>query len=84
MTTEIRKGDIVVGILDRSYVIEGDQVTFDDILVKGDLSGQIEYGGRTLEVERVYTMIGLEITMKGARGPVWKGVRCRVYPTEKA
>lgn len=79
---EIRKDGKIVGITDRVYAIHGDSVTFDDVLVRGDLSGELEYNGRALQVERVHTIIGMEIRvgigMSGPRGPVWKGVECRV------
>ena len=75
---EIRKDGKVVGITDRVYAIDGDSVTFDDVLVRGDLSGELEYNGRALQVERVHTIIGMEVGMSGPRGPVWKGVDCRV------
>jgi len=77
-STEIRKGGSVVGITDRVYSIEGETVTFADVLVRGDLSGELEYNGHTLEVERVNTIIGMEVGISGPRGPVWKGVDCRV------
>lgn len=68
----------VVGITDRVYTINGKSITFDDILVKGDLSGVLKYNGVKLRVVRVNTLIGLEVTMQGVRGPVWKGVECEV------
>lgn len=77
---EIRKAGRVVGITDRVYTFEGNSVTFDDVLVRGDLSGALEYNRRKLEVERVNTIIGMEIGISGPRGPVWKGVKCRVVP----
>lgn len=75
---ELRKGSQVVGYTDRVYPLEGDTVTFGEVLVKGDLSGNLDYNDRTLRVIRVDTMIGLEIGSQGARGPVWKGVECEV------
>ncbi|PYT03979.1 MAG: hypothetical protein DMF60_16710 [Acidobacteria bacterium] len=77
-STEIRKSGAVVGITDRVYPINGNSVTFDDVLVKGDLSGDLEYNGRKLRVVRVDTVIGLEIGGQGPRGPVWKHVECQV------
>lgn len=76
--TEIRKAGTVVGVTDRVYPINGDNVTFEDVLVKGDLSGELEYNGRKLRVVRVHTVIGLEIAGQGPRGPVWKHVECQV------
>ncbi len=75
---ELRKGGTTVGITDRIYDVVGDEVTFDDVVVKGDLSGELEYNGHRLEVVSVETSIGLDVGPRGVRGPVWKGVRCRV------
>jgi hypothetical protein len=77
-TNEILSSGKVVGITDRVYSIEGTSVTFDDILVRGDLSGELIYNGVKLHVIRIDTVIGLEIGAQGARGPVWKGVECEV------
>jgi hypothetical protein len=77
---ELRKAGVVVGITDRVYPITGDTITFADILVRGDLSGMLEYNGRKLEITAVDTIIGLEIGAAGPRGPVWKGVVARVTP----
>lgn len=75
---EIYRSGKVVGITDRVYPIEGKSITFDDVLVKGDLSGELEYNGHKLLIVRVDTVIGLEASILGARGPVWKGVECEV------
>jgi hypothetical protein len=75
---ELRSSGKVVGITDRIYSIIGSIVTFDDVLIKGDLSGVLEYNGAKLRVVRIHTMIGLEATLQGVRGPVWKGVECEV------
>lgn len=77
-TTEIYSSGKVVGETDRIYPINGPTVVFYDVLVKGDLSGKLEYNGAKLRVVRVNTTIGLEVTPNGARGPVWKGVECQV------
>jgi len=77
-TKELRSTGVVVGITDRVYPITEPTVWFDEILVKGDLSGELEYNGRKLRVVRVDTMIGLEVGVSGARGPVWKRVECQV------
>jgi hypothetical protein len=77
-TAEILREGAAVGITDRIYPIEGRSVTFDEVLVKGDLSGELSYNGRTLRVVHIDTMIGLEVGPYGARGPVWKGVECEV------
>ena len=75
---EIHKDGAVVGITDIIYSVEEGTVIFEDVLVKGDLSGEIEYNGRMLVIERVHTTIGMEVSMSGPRGPVWKGVECRI------
>ena len=77
-TNELRKGGQVVGTTDRVYDITGDRVLFAEVLVRGDLSGEIEYNGRRLRVIRADTIIGLKVTLEGARGPVWEGVECEV------
>jgi hypothetical protein len=77
-TTEILSAGKVVGITDRIYSIKGSSVTFEEVLVKGDLSGELLYNGTKLRVVRIDTVIGLEIGAQGARGPVWKGVECEV------
>ena len=77
-TNELRKDDVVVGRTDRIYQITGKAVTFDDVLVVGDLSGVLDYNGKKVRVVRVESMIGLEIGTGGARGPVWKKVECEV------
>ncbi len=77
-TTHILKDGKVVGMTDRVYPVEGPRVIFGDVLVKGDLSGELNYNGTKLRVVRVGSAIGLEVTTRGARGPVWKHVECEV------
>ena len=77
-SNEIRSAGIVVGITDRIYDIDGPMVTFNEVLVRGDLSGELEYNSFKLRVVRVNTIIGLEIGPQGPRGPVWRGVECEV------
>jgi len=77
-TNELRKRGQVVGTTDRIYDITGDRVLFAEVLVRGDLSGEIEYNGRRLRVVRVDTITGLKVSLEGARGPVWEGVECEV------
>jgi len=77
-TSELRKDGVVVGRTDQIYPITGKTVTFDDVLVVGDLSGVLDYNGKQVRVVRVESMIGLEIGDAGARGPVWKKVECEV------
>jgi len=82
-TNELRKDGVVVGRTDRIYPITGETVTFDDVLVVGDLSGALDYNDRKVRVVRVESMIGLEIGAAGARGPVWKKVECEVLDKGK-
>ena len=77
-STEIRKAGASVGTTDRIYQLGGRTVSFDEVLVKGDLSGELEYNGQRIRIVHVDTIIGLELTMQGARGPVWKKVRAEV------
>jgi hypothetical protein len=77
-TSDLTRSGKVVGITDRVYQLTGSTVTFDEILVKGDLSGELAYNGTKLRVVAVDTMIGLEVGASGARGPVWKHVTCEV------
>jgi len=76
---EIHKGAVVVGLTDKVYFpIDGPMVTMAEILVRGDLSGELEYNGRVLQVEAIDEAIGLEVGPSGPRGPIWRGVLCRV------
>lgn len=68
----------VVGVTDRIYTPQNSKITFDDVVVRGDLSGPLEYNGLKLHIVRVNTVIGLEVGIGGPRGPVWKGVECEV------
>jgi hypothetical protein len=77
-TNELRRDREVVGLTDRVYEITGDQVTFDEVIVKGDLSGPLVYNDHVVEVTHIDTAIGLEVGERGVRGPIWKTVRCRV------
>jgi len=73
-----RKGK-VVGFTDRVYSIhDGSSITFEEVEVKGDLSGELEYNGRRVRILHVETAVGLLVDSRGARGPVWKGVQCEV------
>jgi hypothetical protein len=76
--TELRKEGQVVGTTDRVYVVAGPSVRFDEVLVRGDLSGELQYNGKKLRVVRIDTTIGLMVDQQGPRGPIWKGVDCEV------
>lgn len=77
-STELLKGKRVVGFTDRIYDISGPTVTFGEVSIKGDLSGEIEYNGKRLRVVRIDAAVGLLVGPAGARGPVWQGVECEV------
>ncbi len=78
-TPELRVNGVVVGITDRVYEITGPRVRFDEVLVRGDLSGgELEYNGRRLRIVRVDTAVGLLVGTGAPRGPVWQGVECEV------
>jgi len=77
-STNIYKNGNVVGETDKVYSPNGNYFDIAEIIVKGDLSGELEYCGKTIVAEHIDTMIGMEITQFGARGPVWKGVRCKI------
>lgn len=79
---EIYSSGEIVGILDRSYETDGAFITFDDVLVKGNLWGELEYRGVRMRVRHVRTIIGFEVTLRGGRGPVWKGVQCEIIREE--
>lgn len=78
-STEIRDANgIVVGLTDRIYSPDDSQPFFDEIFVKGDLSGPLEYNGVRIKIVRVNTLVGLEVSRNGPRGPLWKGVEYEV------
>jgi len=77
-SNKLLKSGNVVGLTDGVYPITRSSVTFNEVLVKGDLSGELEYNGKRLRIVRTDAIIGLLIDMRGARGPVWQGVECEV------
>lgn len=77
-TNELRKGRELVGFTDEVYSLNGKSVTFKEILVKGDLSGILEYNGKRLKVRQIGTVTGLKVDMHGANGPVWEDVECEI------
>jgi hypothetical protein len=68
----------IVGITDQPYEIDGQSVTFKEVLIKGDLSGELEYNGHKLRIVHVDTITGLKVNQDIARGPLWEGVVCKV------
>lgn len=77
-SAKIVKGGEVVGLTDRVYELAGNEVVFDEVLVKGDLSGDLDYNDHQIRVVRVDTAVGMLVDDRGVRGPVWKGVVCEV------
>lgn len=78
MSAEIVKSGTVVGLTDRIYDVGKAEVVFDEVLIKGDLPGDLNYNGHTIRVVRVDMAVGMLVDGRGARGPVWKGVVCEV------
>ena len=79
--TEILSNGVVVGQTDRAYDLEGVRyIAFDEILLRGELGPEIHYRGRELLVLHVHQMVGLQVDMRGPRGPLVKGVFCQVVP----
>lgn len=59
----------------RSYLPNsGCHFTFNDVQVRSDLSGELEYSGHTIEVEKIDTIIGMELGAAGPKGLVGKQV----------
>ena len=77
-SVELRKGGQTVGLTDHLYPVHGKTIRIDEILVQGDLSGDLEYNGKILRVTGIDTFIGLEVGAQGPRGPIWKGVTLEV------
>jgi hypothetical protein len=78
-TNELRKGKKVVGRTDEVYDLTGKKfITFREVLVEGDLNGDLTYNAHIIQITKVDTMTGLKVDLRGARGPVWEGVECKV------
>ena len=77
-STNIYSSGKVVGVTDRIYEVDDQSIIFDEVLVKGDLSGELEYNGVRLRITHIDSIIGLIVDQKGPRGPVWNEVECRV------
>ena len=79
LSKNIFKNGEIVGETDQAYDIsEVSEIVFNEILVKGNLSGVLEYNSKKIQVSGINTIIGMEVTTSGARGPVWKQVKCLV------
>jgi len=74
----IYKNGAVVGTTDIAVSPNADYFDIPDILVKGNLDGELEYGGKIIRIEQVEMAAGMEIGQFGARGPVWKNVKARI------
>ena len=78
LTKDLRKSGKLVGVTDHPYIVNGSNVVFDEVVVKGDLSGDLEYNGKKLRITKIDEIIGLIVDRAGTRGPVWKGVECQI------
>jgi hypothetical protein len=76
--TALRKGGVIVAELTKPANTSGGDVTVDELVVKGDLSGQLTYQGTSVVVDSIQEIIGLEVTSRGPRGPIWRGVHLKV------
>jgi len=74
----IYKNGVVVGITDELAPEQNGYFYIPDIVVKGDLSGELEYEGRIMVAEQIETLVGMEVGQFGVRGPIWKNVRCKI------
>lgn len=74
----IYKNGHIVGVTDMTASSDGSYFQIPDIVIKGELNGELEYLGKTIVIEQVETSIGLEIGRYGARGPIWKNVLARI------
>jgi hypothetical protein len=75
---EIKKNGQVVGITDRIYDLSPGTAHFDEILVTGELDGELSYNDHKIQIVRINTAIGMKVDNRGARGPVWEGVEVQV------
>jgi hypothetical protein len=71
---ELLKEGRVVGLTDKVYPLNGGPRHFDEVLVKGDLSGNLEYNGALIRITRIDAAVGLKVDDRGARGPLWVNV----------
>jgi hypothetical protein len=78
LSREIKKGADIVGLTDRAYDISTGAIHIDEILVKGDLSGDLTYNGRRIRILTIDTAIGMKVDQHGARGPIWEGVDIQI------
>ena len=72
------KNGAIVGTTDIIVPPNGGYFYIPDIVVKGNLDGELEYTGKKIVIEQVEIIAGMEFGQYGARGPVWKNVRARI------
>ncbi len=68
----------VVAEVDRIIPIDERFIEFENLYVKGDLSGELEYDGKRIRILHVETILGMVASPTGLKGPVWQGVKCEV------
>jgi len=71
----------LIGELDKDYEVVDGQVVFDEVLLKGiwpPPGDEVVFNGIALKVESVASHVGMLVDEKGSRGPVLKGVSCKV------
>ncbi len=78
MSNEIYNAGEVVAVTDRDYTIEGSKVVFDEVSVKGNMNGELEYEGVKLRITIVGAGVSITLGPEGACNTVWKGVECEV------
>lgn len=70
----------VVGLTDVAYDLRGldHEGSFEEVSVKGDLSQDLAYNGYVIRIVSVDSFIGLVVDHRGARGPLWRGVKFHI------
>lgn len=76
--TGIYKNGNIVGETDRAYSPENGYFNIGEITLKGDMNGELEYAGHKIIVEHIDTAIGMLMGAGGPRGPIWRGVKCKI------
>lgn len=75
---EILSNGNVVAEVDRVIPIDERFIAFENLFVKGDLSGELEYNGKRIRILHIETILGMVASPAGLKGPVWQGVKCEV------
>jgi hypothetical protein len=73
-SSALLKDGRIVGLTDKVYAVNGGPNHFDEVLVRGDLSGDLEYNGALIRITRIDAAVGLKVDAGGARGPLWVDV----------